>query len=150
MKVRHAQLSGAIYLAAPEGAIAYKRSDPTEEGRWIYDEDDLRAIRREDPALVVDVEYGDVPDTVLFTLDMPDFSHIDGFDNEKAQQRLEAAVDEVLPKGCTWQVGTSEVIGPATYRNSATFDRAYEEIMEIIAGDDPRGVDIEDPAFYTA
>lgn len=42
-------------VAAPDHAIAYKYADPTEDARWIYDEDDLRAIEREDPSLVARV-----------------------------------------------------------------------------------------------
>lgn len=42
-----------IFLAIPESAIAWKYSDPTEDARWIEDESDLQAIRREDPSLVV-------------------------------------------------------------------------------------------------
>ncbi len=38
----------------PAGAIGWKYADPTEGARWIYDEADLRAIRREDPSLVVE------------------------------------------------------------------------------------------------
>ena len=43
----------------PENAIAYKYADPTEDARWVYAEDDLRAIEREDPNLVVRVEEED-------------------------------------------------------------------------------------------
>jgi hypothetical protein len=41
---------------APKDAIAYKYADPTEDARWIYDEDDLRAIARDDPHLIVRVQ----------------------------------------------------------------------------------------------
>ncbi len=40
-------------VAVPDGALAYKYADPTEEARWVYDWDDLKAIRREDPSLLV-------------------------------------------------------------------------------------------------
>jgi hypothetical protein len=42
-----------VAVAAPEGAIGYKYADPTEDARWVYDEDDLSTIQREDPNLVV-------------------------------------------------------------------------------------------------
>jgi hypothetical protein len=40
-------------LDVPEGAIAYKYADPTEDARWIYEDDDLAAIKRSDPSLVL-------------------------------------------------------------------------------------------------
>lgn len=43
-------------VEVPEGAIAYKHADPTEGARWVYDEQDLRDIKREDPSLVVEAE----------------------------------------------------------------------------------------------
>lgn len=39
-------------IAVPADAIAYKLTDPTEDARWITDEDDLQAIRREDAGLI--------------------------------------------------------------------------------------------------
>ena len=41
---------------APEGAVAWKYTDPTEEARWIFDEDEMDAIRAEDAGLIV--EFG--------------------------------------------------------------------------------------------
>lgn len=38
---------------APEGAVAYKYADPTEDARWIYDADEAREIAAEDPSLIV-------------------------------------------------------------------------------------------------
>lgn len=49
------QING-VKTQVPEGAIAYKYADPTEDARWIYDESDLAEIRREDPSLIVEVE----------------------------------------------------------------------------------------------
>jgi hypothetical protein len=43
----------------PEGAIAWKLADPTEEARWVFEEHEERAIRREDPGLLEYVD--DVP-----------------------------------------------------------------------------------------
>lgn len=43
-------------LTVPTRAIAYKLNDPTEDARWIFDEDDLAAIRREDPGLIIEVD----------------------------------------------------------------------------------------------
>ena len=40
---------------APEGAVAWKYTDPTEEARWIFDEDEMDAIRAEDAGLIVEV-----------------------------------------------------------------------------------------------
>lgn len=45
-------------VAAPPGALAYKYADPTEDARWIYDADELAAIRSEDPSLIADVVHG--------------------------------------------------------------------------------------------
>lgn len=39
-------------VPVPAGAIAWKFADPTEDGRWIYAEDDAAAIAREDPSLL--------------------------------------------------------------------------------------------------
>jgi hypothetical protein len=44
-----------VETAVPEGAVAYKYADPTEDARWVYDEDDAADIRREDPSLLVEV-----------------------------------------------------------------------------------------------
>ena len=38
---------------APEGAVAYKYADPTEDARWIFDADEAREIAAEDPSLIV-------------------------------------------------------------------------------------------------
>src|SRR2546421_5534172 len=38
--------------AAPQGAIAYKYNDPTEDARWIYDEGEADQIAAEDPSLI--------------------------------------------------------------------------------------------------
>jgi len=40
----------------PAGAIAFKHADPTEDACWLYSEDDVRDIEREDPSLIVRVE----------------------------------------------------------------------------------------------
>lgn len=49
-----AKINGTV-VTAPEGAIAYKYADPTEDARWIYDERDLAEITADDPNLVVEV-----------------------------------------------------------------------------------------------
>lgn len=43
-------------IAVPDGAIAYKYADPTEDARWVYDEADLQQIASEDPRLLVRIE----------------------------------------------------------------------------------------------
>lgn len=45
-----------IPTEAPAGAIAYKYADPTDGACWLYSEDDVRDIEREDPSLIVRVE----------------------------------------------------------------------------------------------
>lgn len=40
----------------PAGAIAYKYADPIEGACWLYTEDDVRDVEREDPSLIVRVE----------------------------------------------------------------------------------------------
>lgn len=45
-----------VVTAVPDGAVAYKYTDPTEEARWIYDDAEARDIAREDPSLIVWVE----------------------------------------------------------------------------------------------
>jgi hypothetical protein len=40
----------------PDGAIAYKYSDPIENARWIYDQREARKIAAEDPNLLVWLE----------------------------------------------------------------------------------------------
>jgi hypothetical protein len=45
-----------VTVAAPEGAIAYKYADPTEDARWVYLTADAREIEREDPGLLAWVE----------------------------------------------------------------------------------------------
>jgi hypothetical protein len=42
-------------VQVPEGAVAYKYADPTEDARWLYSEDEVRQIEREDPGLIVRV-----------------------------------------------------------------------------------------------
>ena len=42
-----------VETQVPAGAIAYKYADPTEGARWVYEQSDLDAIRREDPSLLV-------------------------------------------------------------------------------------------------
>ncbi len=37
---------------APQGAVAYKYTDPTEEARWIYDSEEAWDIASEDPTLI--------------------------------------------------------------------------------------------------
>jgi len=44
---------------APEGAVAYKYADPTEDARWIFDADEAREIAAEDPSLIVRVSVDD-------------------------------------------------------------------------------------------
>ncbi len=41
-----------VYDAIPDGAVAWKFSDPTEPGRWLTFDDDTARIRAEDPSLV--------------------------------------------------------------------------------------------------
>lgn len=41
-----------VKTEAPEGAVAWKYADPTEDARWIYDADEAREIEREDPSLI--------------------------------------------------------------------------------------------------
>lgn len=40
----------------PAGAIAFKYADPTGSACWLYSEDDVRDVEREDPSLIVRVE----------------------------------------------------------------------------------------------
>lgn len=58
MRTKTIQINGQP-TQVPEGAIAYKYADPIEDARWVYDEADLRDIRREDPSLLVMVEEGE-------------------------------------------------------------------------------------------
>lgn len=37
----------------PAGAVAYKHADPTEDARWISDEDEAWEIEQIDPSLIV-------------------------------------------------------------------------------------------------
>ena len=37
----------------PTRAVAYKHADPTEDARWVYDDDEAREIAREDISLIV-------------------------------------------------------------------------------------------------
>lgn len=37
---------------APEGAVAYKFADPTEDARWLYDLAEAERIALEDPSLI--------------------------------------------------------------------------------------------------
>lgn len=48
----HAILDGQP-VAIPKGAVAWKRTDPTEEARWLYDEAEATEIAREDDSLIV-------------------------------------------------------------------------------------------------
>ena len=47
----HVIING-VSVAVPVGAIAYKYADPTEDARWIFDEEELRSIMRDDPSLI--------------------------------------------------------------------------------------------------
>lgn len=49
-------VNGHLVAAVPEGAIAYKYPDPIEDERWLYTDDEVQEIRREDPSLVVMVD----------------------------------------------------------------------------------------------
>lgn len=49
------EINGEI-TTVPAGAVAYKYADPTEDACWLYSEDDVRDIEREDPSLIVRVE----------------------------------------------------------------------------------------------
>jgi len=40
-------------VAMPTRAVAYKHADPTEDARWVYDDDEAREIAREDISLIV-------------------------------------------------------------------------------------------------
>lgn len=40
-------------IAMPEDAVAYKYTDPEEEARWIYDEQEAEEIEQEDSSLIV-------------------------------------------------------------------------------------------------
>lgn len=40
-------------MLVPWGAVAYKYADPTEDARWLYDDDEAERIAHEDPSLVV-------------------------------------------------------------------------------------------------
>lgn len=46
------QING-IDTEVPEGAVAYKYADPTEEEKWIYDEQEALEIAAEDDSLIV-------------------------------------------------------------------------------------------------
>jgi predicted transcriptional regulator len=48
---RYAIINGKK-VEAPSGAIAWKYADPIENGRWVFDEEDLAQIRQEDPSLI--------------------------------------------------------------------------------------------------
>jgi hypothetical protein len=48
--------SGAVF--APAAALAWKRQDPIETARWVFDEDDYHNIKNEDQSLLCPVaEY---------------------------------------------------------------------------------------------
>ena len=51
-----------VETPAPEIAVAYKYADPTEGARWIYTEDETRAIAALDPGLICEVYDGDDDD----------------------------------------------------------------------------------------
>jgi len=44
-------------LTVPKGAIAFKYTDPTEESKWLFSEDDVKEIRVIDPSLIVRVPF---------------------------------------------------------------------------------------------
>ena len=42
-------------MVVPRGALAYKYADPTEGGKWVFDETELAEIEAQDPSLLVGV-----------------------------------------------------------------------------------------------
>jgi len=54
MTTRTAKINGEL-TPAPDGAIAWKYNDPTEDARWVTDQDEYEEIARIDPSLLVDV-----------------------------------------------------------------------------------------------
>jgi len=43
-------------VPVPPGAIAYKYADPTQDARWVFDEQDARDIARKDSNLLIRFE----------------------------------------------------------------------------------------------
>jgi len=60
MKKRIAKISGES-IEAPEGAVAYKYADPTEDARWLFTAAEVREIEREDPGLIEPVVDEETP-----------------------------------------------------------------------------------------
>lgn len=44
-----------VFLEIPDGALAWKRADPFQSARWIFDEEDLVEALELDPEIVVRV-----------------------------------------------------------------------------------------------
>lgn len=40
-------------VTVPEGAVAWKHADPTEDARWLFDAAEAAEVAREDPSLIV-------------------------------------------------------------------------------------------------
>ena len=40
------------FCDTPDGAVAWKYADPTEDARWVLDADEAREIARQDPSLI--------------------------------------------------------------------------------------------------
>lgn len=94
------QING-VATQVPAGAIAYKYADPTEDARWVYDESDVAAIRREDPSLLVMVATVNVYRNLgvwcyaLFGADGYDHSDTLGLsDDATAQDALDEAAEQ--------------------------------------------------------
>lgn len=45
-----------VTIKAPKGALAYKFNDPTEDAKWLYTEEEIREIEKEDTSLIRRVE----------------------------------------------------------------------------------------------
>lgn len=73
---------------APEHAIAYKFADPIEDARWIYDADDLAAIKREDPSLIGEITVGHTVMTATIT--------------RSAAQAIADAINEMRGNSMPW------------------------------------------------
>jgi len=50
----YARINGLLVLA-PDEAVCYKYSDPTEGARWVYRLEDRREIERQDQALIAEI-----------------------------------------------------------------------------------------------
>ncbi len=49
--IKTATINGTV-IAAPDGAVAYKYADPTEDARWLYTEREVEMVAREDAGLI--------------------------------------------------------------------------------------------------